>query len=202
MKLYIARTSPYARKVAALVHEKGAEARTRVAILTVDPWADPADLHAAAPSGKVPALVTADGWCLGESWAIAEYLDAVLPGRRLLPAEGPARWRALRLSALAHGLMDAAFSAVIEGRRPAGEQSPGWVARQKAAIARSLPVLEAAVPDLCAGGVDLGALSVACALDYLDFRHADIQWRQDCTLLSGWFAEIIGIASMEATNPR
>ncbi len=202
MKLYIAKTSPYARKVAALVHEKGTEALDRVAIITVDPWIDPADLQAAAPSGKVPALVTDDGWSLGESWAIADYLDTVLPGRRLLPAEGPARWRALRLSALAHGLMDAAFSAVVEGRRPAGEQSPGWVARQKAAIARSLPVLEGAMADLEAEGFGLGGLSVAVALDYLDFRHDSIDWRQGCPLLADWCAGISGRPSLRATDPR
>jgi len=136
MTLFVARTSPYARKILVLVAEKGAEDRVRV--VTVDPWSDPADLQAAAPSGKVPALVTDDGWTLGESWAIADYLDTVLPGRRLLAADGAGRWRGMRLAALAQGLMDAAFSAVIEGRRPVGERSPGWVARQKAAIARAV----------------------------------------------------------------
>lgn len=202
MKLYIAKTSPYARKVATLVHEKGAEARARVDIVSVDPWADPADLQSAVPSGKVPALVTDEGWCLGESWAIADYLDAVLPGRRLLPAEGPARWRALRLSALAHGLMDAAFSAVIEGRRPEDERSPGWVARQKAAIVRSLPVLEGAMADLEADGMGLGSLSVAVALDYLDLRHSTIEWRQGCPLLANWCAGILARPSLRATDPR
>jgi glutathione S-transferase len=198
MKLYIAKTSPYARKVLALIHEKGAS----VDVVTLDPWIDPADLQSAVPSGKVPALVTDDGWCLGESWAIADYLDATLPGRRLLPADGPARWRGLRLSALAQGLLDAAFSAVIEGRRPAGERSPAWVTRQKAAIARTLPALEAAVDDLTAEGFGLGGLSVACALDYLDFRHGDQNWRAGCPALARWFAGVIDRPSLRATDPR
>ncbi|MFV3074118.1 glutathione S-transferase N-terminal domain-containing protein [Niveispirillum fermenti] len=200
MKLYVARTSPYARKIQVLIHEK--DAAGLVQVLPVDPWTDPAALHAAVPAGKVPALVTGDGWSLGESWAIADYLDAVLPGRRLLPAEGAGRWRGLRLSALAQGMTDAAFAAVIEGRRPEGERSPGWVARQMAAITRSLPALEAAVPDLRADGFGLGGLSVAVALDYLDFRHAGLDWRGDCPALAVWFAQNIGRSSLCATDPR
>ncbi len=200
MKLYIAKTSPYARKVLALVQEK--QAATLVEVVIIDPWSDPAELQAAVPSGKVPALVTDEGWCLGESWAIADYLDTVLPGRRLMPAAGPERWRSLRLSALAQGLLDAAFSAVVEGRRPAGERSPGWVTRQKAAIARTLPTLEAAAADLVAEDFGLGGLSVACALDYLDFRHGDLDWRAGHPGLAQWFAGVIGRPSLRATDPR
>lgn len=200
MKLYVARTSPYARKVQVLIHEK--EATGLVEVVAVDPWTDPGALQAAVPSGKVPALVTGDGWSLGESWAIADYLDAVLPGRRLLPADGAGRWRGLRLSALAQGLTDAAFAAVMEGRRPEGERSPAWVARQMAAIARTLSALDAAVPDLQADGFGLGGLSVAVALDYLDFRHAGLDWRAACPALAVWFAQHIGRPSLCATDPR
>ncbi|OYQ32375.1 hypothetical protein CHU95_16360 [Niveispirillum lacus] len=200
MKLYVAKTSPYARKVLALAMEK--QALDRLQVVTIDPWSDPADLLSAIPSGKVPALVTDEGWCLGESWAIADYLDNILPGRRLLPDAGPDRWRSLRLSALAQGLLDAAFSAVVERRRPLGEQSPGWVDRQIAAIARSLPAMETAVPDLYADNAGLGALSVACALDYLDLRHGDLDWRTDHPDLANWLAGIIDRPSLRATDPR
>lgn len=200
MKLYIAKTSPYARKVLALVHEK--QAAASVTVVIVDPWSDPADLQAAVPSGKVPALISNQGWSLGESWAIADYLDTILPGRRLLPAEGEGRWRSLRLSAMAQGLLDAAFSTVLEGRRPADERSPGWVSRQKAAIARTLPALEAAVTDLIAEDFGLGGLSVACALDYLDFRHGDLDWRAVHPGLATWLATVIDRPSLRATDPR
>lgn len=197
MKLFAANTSPYARKVRVLIAEKRAGAR--VELILIDPWSDPAALHEAVPSGKVPALVTDEGWALGESWAIADYLDAVLPGPRLLVPDGPERWQALRRSALAHGLMDAAFAAVIEGRRPVDERSPAWVERQKAAIRRSLPVLEAMGPPAL---FDLGAISLACALDYLDFRHGDLDWRVLCPTLATWFAAVDQRPSMRITDPR
>ncbi len=197
MKLYAANTSPYARKVRVLVAEK--RAGGLVELVLIDPWTDPAALHEAVPSGKVPALVTDEGWALGESWAIVDYLDAVLPGPRLLAPDGPERWQALRRSALAQGLMDAAFAAVVEGRRPAGERSPGWVERQKAAIRRSLPVLEAMGPPAL---FDLGAISLACALDYLNFRHADLDWRAGSPALATWFAAVDRRPSMRITDPR
>jgi glutathione S-transferase len=197
MKLYAAQTSPYARKVRVLIAEK--QAGGLVELVLIDPWTDPTALHEAVPSGKVPALVTDEGWALGESWAIADYLDAVLPGPRLLAPDGPERWQALQRSALAQGLMDAAFAAVIEGRRPVDERSPGWVARQKAAIRRSLPVVEAMGPPAL---FDLGAISLACALDYLDFRHADLDWRAGCPMLATWFAAVDQRPSMRITDPR
>lgn len=200
MKLYIARTSPYARKVQVLIHEKGA--LDRVQVVALDPWVDPAALHAATPVGKVPALVTDDGWSLTESWAIADYLDQVLPGPRLLPSEGPDRWRVLRLTALAQGLMDAAFAAVIEGRRPVQERSPAWVVRQRAAILRTLPILNRDAAVLSAGPVDLAGISIACALDYLDFRHEDLEWRAIAPELVGWYADFVNRASLRATDPR
>lgn len=199
MRLYVNKPSPYARKVLALLHEKGA--LDRVEVVNADPWANPADLLAATPLAKVPALVTDGGWVLPESWAIADYLDTVLPGPRLLPDEPEARGRELRLAALGQGVTDAAFSAVIEGRRPEGERSPGWVERQKAAILRALPVLEGEVPALSAR-FGLGALTVAVALDYLDFRHAALAWGERAPALREWFDGVRQRPSMRATDPR
>lgn len=200
MKLFVNKTSPYARKVLVLLQEKG-EAGARVTVVQTDPWACPADLLASNPASKVPALETDEGWSMGESWAIAEYLDAALPGPRLLPGEGPARWRELRLATLAQAMTDAAFGAAIEGRRPKGERSPGWVARQMAAVERTAAVLEAETEAL-AGGFGLGALSVGVALDYVAFRHPSARWRDAAPRLAAWHAGVVRRPSFRATDPR
>lgn len=204
MKLYVNATSPYARKLLVLLHEKGAT--DRVELVSIDPWSAPAELVAHNPVSKVPTLVTdaqdgGPGWALAESWAIADYLDAVLPGPRLLPAEGEGRWRELRLAALAQGLLDAAFAAAAEGRRPQEGRSPSWVARQRAVAMRTLPALTAALPDLSVA-FGLGALSVAVALDYLDFRHGDLAWERQAPALAGWFRQAVARPSLRATDPR
>ena len=197
MKLYFSKASPYARKIRVLLQEK--QAGDRVIVEMIDPWTDPAALHQAIPSGKVPALVTDEGWSLGESWAIADYLDEVLPGPRLLPLAGPERWQALRLAAIAQGMLDAAFTKVMEGRRPEGERSPGWIARQQAALDRSLALL---ATEPVPARFDMGALSLACALDYLLFRLPDLAWKERVPAWADWFAGVDQRSSMRTTDPR
>ncbi|WP_029014156.1 glutathione S-transferase family protein [Niveispirillum irakense] len=197
MKLYFSKASPYARKIRVLLQEK--QAGDRVAVEMIDPWTDPAALHQAVPSGKVPALVTDEGWSLGESWAIADYLDEVLPGPRLLPPAGPERWQALRLAAIAQGMLDAAFTKVMEGRRAEGERCPGWIARQQAALDRSLALL---VTEPMPARFDMGALSLACALDYLLFRLPDLAWKDRVPAWADWFAGVDQRPSMRITDPR
>lgn len=200
MKLFVNTTSPYARKVLVLLREKG-DAGARVEVVQTDPWACPDDLLAANPASKVPTLVTDQGWSMGESWAIAEYLDDVLAGHRLLPSGGPERWRELRLMAMAQAMTDAAFSAAIESRRPEGERSPGWVARQLVAVERAAIVLDAELETLT-DGFGLGALSVGVALDYVAFRHPGTQWRDAVPRLAAWHADVVRRPSFRATDPR
>lgn len=196
MKLFVTLTSPYARKVLVVLHET--RLIDRVAVQAVDPWSDPPDLLAATPFAKVPALALDDGTVLVESAVIAEYLDALGPQPRLLPEAGPPRWDALRRCGLAQALTDAAFTAVIEGRRPPEERSTRWIDRQRAAVHRALPMLEAqAVPP--DGRFDLGDAGLACALAYLDFRHADLGWRQAAPRLAGWLDQVATRPSMRAT---
>ena len=51
------------------------------------------------PLSKIPTLVREDGSVLFDSVVICEYLDT-LAGGVLFPAEGDARWQALRWHAL------------------------------------------------------------------------------------------------------
>jgi len=60
------------------------------------------------PLGKIPALVLDDGSALFDSPVICEYLDSQHRGRKFLPRKGRERWVALRLQAMADGLLDAA----------------------------------------------------------------------------------------------
>lgn len=201
MKLYVNGTSPYARKVLVVVREKGLD--SAVETVLCDPWSDPAALLAVNPLSKVPALDLEDGTTLVDSDLIAEWLDASGPAPRLLAPIGPARWRALRLAALARGVTDAAFAAVLEGRRPEAERSATWVSRQTAALRRAVPALEKA--RFPAGEpedperFDLGDIGLAVALAYLDFRHAALGWRSLAPRLADWYDEVGRRPSMQAT---
>lgn len=191
-------TSPFVRKVRAQIIETGLGGRVRYQ--ETDPWQPDTDLVRDNPLGKIPALVTADGQTLFDSRVICEFLDAEAGGTRLSPATGPERWQALRQQALGDGIMDAAVSRLVESRRPAGEQSPGWSARQKAAIGRACDVLEREAASL-EGPVTIGRLAVAVALGYLDFRFPGDAWREGRPELTAWHALMMLRPSLAETLP-
>lgn len=191
MKLYFNKTSPYARKVRVVAHEK--RLADRLSWRETDPWADPLDLHEATPIGKVPALVTDDGTLVTESIAIAQHLDRAGGGAAL--SDGGADILA-RLG-LTQGLIDASFAIVIEARRPVDRQWIDWTDRQRRAIERTLPRL--AVPP--EGRFDLGDIGLAVALAYLDFRLKDMGWRPARPDLALWLDRVAERPSMRATRP-
>ena len=192
MKLYLNPPSPYARKVVVMAHELGLA--DRLDILKVDPWGDPQALIDATPLCKVPALVTAEGSLIVESTTICEYLmeEAGVP----LPG-GDGRIDVMSRAAIAHGMMDAAFISVIEKRRPSERQWPDWVDRQYRALTRTLPTV--AVPQQ--QRFDLGDVTLACTLAYLDFRVGDVAWRTLRPDLAAWLDYVSARPSMVAGKP-
>ena len=110
MRLLYQTHSPYARKVLVMAHEVGLASRLDVVHYETSPTRHNDLVYALNPLGKVPVLVTADGFCLFDSIVICEYLDGLHDGERMIPASGIARWQALRLQALAQGLADAGIA--------------------------------------------------------------------------------------------
>lgn len=191
MKLYYNGPSPYGRVTLVVVHEK--KLLGRVEPILADPWVDPPALIAVTPILKVPALVTDDGVLITESAAICAYLDEVGPAPRLLDGD---RARLLNRLGLAQGIIDAAFTTVIERRRPAERQWPDWIARQRRALDRTLAVL--APPG---DRFDLGDIALACGLGYLDFRLPEVPWRSTRPDLAEWMDQVNRRPSMVATKP-
>ena len=181
MKLYHSATSPYVRKVMACAIARGLD--HQIELVTTNPHESPAALLRDNPLSKVPCLVTDDGLALFDSPVICEYLDSVGDVIPLFPAGGPLRWRALRLQAMGDGLMDAAVLRRMEQGRPADTAREAVMDRQAHAVARTLDQLEA---DLPANHLDIGTITVACALGYLDLRFAADQWRAGRPKLAHW----------------
>lgn len=196
MKLRYSATSPYVRKVTMTVIECGLE--DQVERVLTNAWAEDTDLPADNPLGKVPALALENGTCLFDSRVICEYLDSLNAGAKLFPAQGPARWAALRLQALGDGLNDAAVARRLEVMRPDGERSEKWIARQAAAMTRALDVLESEADDLTAG-FNIGSLAVMSALGYLDLRFTEDKWRDGRPKLTAWFEAASARRSYQAT---
>jgi glutathione S-transferase len=201
MKLFMSLTSPYARKVRVLARETGLIARIEEIEVTVSPLSRNPDVAKANPLGKLPTLVLDDGSVLYDSPVVCEYLDSVHGGRELIPAAGSARWAALRLQALADGILDAAVLVRYEvALRPEPLRWPEWIDGQKTKVVAALDTIEGDAAAL-KGELTIGGISVACALAYLDFRFAADAWRTARPRLAAWFAEIAARDSMRATVP-
>ena len=199
MKLRYSPTSPYVRKVIVCAAERGL--RDAVELIDAKTGDGQSGSRAENPLDKVPTLITDDGLALYDSPVICEYLDSLPGGPALFPQTGPERWLALRLQALADGLLDAALACVMEGRRPVeSEQSAGFVRFQKGKISRALDDMEASVSDL-EGSLHIGVITVGCALGYLDLRFADDDWRATRPALAAWFEEFAKRPAMTASMP-
>lgn len=198
MQLYFSVTSPYARKCMVAAHELGVDSRIQLLPSAAHPIHRDATLVAANPLGKVPTFVTGDGLVLYDSRVICEWLDTRF-GPRLLPAAGDARWRALVLQSLADGVLDAALLVRYEEAvRPEALRWAEWSRGQMDKIHTSLWSLEQSLQPLH-GRVDLGTLSLGCALGYLDLRFDAWGWRQRYPQLADWAAAFMQRPSLQAS---
>jgi len=199
MLLRHSHTSPFVRKVMVLLHETGMAAEVETE--TIDGWAEPDRLTGNNPLSMVPTLVLGDGSSLYDSPVICEYLDRQHTGPSMIPGEGEARWQVLREQALADGILDSAVLIFVETvKRPEQKRWDWWLDLKRRAIRRSLDLLDTQVDQL-AGRVDLGTISIAVALAYLDLRGAVGEWRDEHPGLADWFAEFAARPSMKATAP-
>ena len=200
MKLYWSNASPYARKVRMVIAERNLQ--SLIEEVTVDVYADPAELLAANPFGKIPTLVTDEGFALFDSPVICAYLDArpEARGERLQPQAGPERWMVMRAEAYGDALTDLGFALMAERRKPEGEKSPTLAKRQRGQLVRGLDAAPATIRTL-PERVTLGHLAFASALGYLDFRHGDLNWRDGRGELAAWYEQIAKRPSVSTTAP-
>lgn len=199
MQLLYSRASPFVRKVRVVLHETGQAGDVRVVPIATTPTKPAAEVAAAHALQKIPALVRPDGCTLYDSRVITRYLDA-RAGGGLYPESHI--WETLTLEATGDGIMDAAVLMVYEGRcRPEDKQDRGWLDAQWGKIENALGALSDRWMSHLSGPVDAGAISVGCALGYLDFRHPDRPWRKGRDALDDWFAVFSERESMQMTQP-
>jgi glutathione S-transferase len=185
VRLYSNPHSPFSRKVRVVAHAQG----TSLEILDVLPLKDEG-LRQVNPLGRIPTLVLDDGTVMLDSKVIAEFLDQ---DSQFHP-RGAARWRALSLQALGDGIAEAAVAHSILGR----DEPPPAVSRDRhwGAVTRGLDALEqSGLSDTPA----IGEVAVACALNYIEFRYPDLDWKGSRPTLAGWYARFCEYPSWKAT---
>jgi len=206
MKLYYAATSPFVRKCLVSAHELGLREHIELTPATAHPVNRDRALVAQNPLGQIPTLITAEGAALYDSRVICEYLNALGDGRLIPPSgpnsgPGPTRWTVLGEQALADGVMDAAILTRYETAvRPEGLRWNDWIVGQLDKVHCGLAQIERRAPHL-GNRVDIGTISIACALGYLDFRFASLAWRGQQLATAAWFERFAKRDSMAATRP-
>lgn len=195
MQLKFSPNSPYVRKVIVLAHELGLDGRIEKQPVVQSPYEPDADVGRLNPLGKVPVLVTDDGMALFDSTVACEYLSALAGDSHWFPAPGPARWQALRSNAVAGGPLEAAQLCRMEAARPADARYAKWTEAQTRKVGQALDFLEVQQP----AQADIGAVAVACALGWLDFRWPDLGWRAGRPGLQAWFEQFASRPSFART---
>ena len=123
MKLINARPSPFGRKVAIALLEKGIEFET----IWDEPWGNETCVAEHNPLAQLPILITDDGETLFESTYILEWIERRFPEPPLLPSDDDGILHAKKLMVVAEGVLTAWISASMELRR--GSPSEAWLAR-------------------------------------------------------------------------
>jgi glutathione S-transferase len=196
VKIYYSPTSPYVRKVLACAIIRGLD--NRIEKIPCNPHESPPGLVADNPLSKVPCLVTDDGLSLFGSQLICEYLDSIGEALPLFPEHGASRWRALKFQSLGDGILDAAVPCRGEQGKPQEAARDTQIARFKSAISRAVDTLEYDAPHK---HIDIGSITVACALGYLDFRFAADQWRNGHPKLAAWHEAFVHNKGIAETAP-
>ena len=198
MKLYYSSTSPFVRKVNVFAREVGLD--KKIEWVKTNPWQAEDILTAENPLSKIPTLITDDGEIIYDSRVICEYLDTLHDGNKLHPEISNERWQVLRLQALADGILEAGIARFLEAKRPKELQSIDWDNTQRDSVERGLDYLENTVSDW-GDNLDIGVITLACALGWLDFRIPNEDWRTHRPQLKAWFTEFSKRESMLTTMP-
>jgi len=192
--LYSGPTSPFARMARVVALELDVPIEERVIDVYTAEFLD-----ALNPLRQIPTLVTQAGVPIFDSRVICSYFDSVSTKPTLIPNQQ--RWEVETRWALAVGVMEAGLQRRMEITRPAGEKSPGTIAKLEIRIDRALAQLEREAGALRDGGVRMDCIATAVALEYTDFRYTT-QWRQLCPRLAPWLDDYARRPSMLQTRPR
>jgi glutathione S-transferase len=147
--------SPYTRRVAITLKHYGVPYEQR----DLSGFGDRAEVRAANPLGRIPALMLDDGETLIDSGAIVDHLDQTYGGTQpLTPAAGADRRAVLKMAALMMGACDKGLHAAYErNHHPPEKVHAPWIedclAQMKIALAAVDGMLEPSQPYLLLGRV-------------------------------------------------
>ena len=185
MILHWSPRSPFVRKVAVAIREKGLPHRFEFvrSVVPTDDFQHP--IFTDNPLGKIPTLTQASGVTWFGSSVILEFLDTLVPEPAMFPGELEARMYARRLEAVGEGVMELMIGWLGEKAYPSARHETLRV-RRDSKLGKVSGYLENQVGQINDAGVNAGTVCVAVALSYLDFRLPEFDWRSENPKLASW----------------
>lgn len=201
MKLTFAPTSPYARKVRVAAIELGLIDKIELVATSVTPGKLNEEYSRdISPLRKLPALILDNGSTIVDSYVIVEYLDE-LAGNKLIPASGPAKWRAKSEHSITQGMLESMLLCRYEKMlRPEDKRWDAWIDDQWERAWQGFKLFESR-PDTLSRPLDIVQISLACVLGYADFRFADCGWRKAYPKLAAFHETMMKRPSIRDTVP-
>ena len=202
LKLFYSDRSPYVRKVMVTLHEVNLFENVEIVGVRTNPLGVVEDLVDVSPLGKIPTLVLPDGTTIFDSRVICSYLNSIGKSDLYLAKEN-LKWSIKTAEANFDGILDAALLMVYEHRyRQDIYQNAEWLENLWKKIERTLDFYNNSSSKILSGSLNMGQISLGCALGYLDYRHNNRNWRAKNQNLRDWFAEFSERLSMRNTIPR
>ncbi|MCO7224680.1 glutathione S-transferase family protein [Pleionea sp. CnH1-48] len=198
MKLFYSTASPYARATRIMLREASLDFSNIE--YSSHPFDNEPDFLQTNPLGKVPCLLLESGESLYDSEVICQYLDSEHnEGKLWAPVKD--NWQARKTYSLVSGLLDTSVALQQEKMRAAEAlESLFWKERFIAALERGAKELSRLLP-LYGEMWSLLSINSLCLLDYLSFRHPELDWKQHSPLLEHYKLHSIR-DSFEQTAPK
>lgn len=202
-----ARPSPYGRKVAVVLQEKGIDYSVTYDV----PWGDETCTPSYSPLQQLPILITDADEYIYDSVYIVDWLEARFPEPALLPTDLDARLQTQKRRMLGERLLEVAQAVIFELLRP--EPSQAWVDRQTRKVLGALSELERLQEShqpQTAQGLDLGDIAVASTLLGVEYvmsagiaPNVDaLRWRGEYASLTAAITRLEARPSFAATVPQ
>jgi glutathione S-transferase len=201
MKLIFSQSSPFVRKVRIAAIELGLIDRIEFAPTVVAPGQANDDYSRITPLKKLPALILDNGDVILDSYVIAEYLDELAGGGKLIPASGPARWKVKSDHSLLQGMLDSMLLCRYEKAvRPQGLQWQAWSDDHWNRAWQGMARFDKQA-DVLSRPLDIVQIALVCVLGYADFRFADCGWRKAYPSLDAFHEKMLARPSVKISLP-
>ena len=194
MKLLYTLNSPFARVARTAVWELNLT--DRIEMEETQTRAPMSPLYEYNPTGKVPALITDEGFILSETRIICAYLDTLTSAPNLVADISDLK--AVQLEGIVNGFLDGIAVWVRELRRPENERSPNILEQEQRRARRCLDYFESIANSLDQQMI-LSQLMLACTFDIVSISLSELNWQQGHLGLTAWHEQFASKPSLQKT---